>query len=224
MSPGFSSPSGFFSVTGRPAGTVTVCTSVGIYSVVALGLGILMGRTGLVSLGQIALLALAAWVAARLFFATGLPFPIVLLLAGLITTVLGTLVGLPALRLSGLYLALITLMLAGAITVVPIHSDCDPTSGPEMAAARIMPLVCAVSPESCPARIRRRSVAFSLTIRAWWATFAALGTRSVSSAMNDAPPTACSCPCWRSDSAKVTASTGVPRSIGWRRQRPSSKA
>jgi branched-chain amino acid transport system permease protein len=38
--------------------------------------------------------------------------------AGLITMVLGTLVGLPALRMSGLYLALITLMLAGAITVV----------------------------------------------------------------------------------------------------------
>ena len=86
--------------------------------IVALGLGILMGRVGLVSLGQIALLALGRWVAARLFFATGLPFPIVLLLAGLITMVLGTLVGLPALRLSGLYLALITLMLAGAITVV----------------------------------------------------------------------------------------------------------
>jgi branched-chain amino acid transport system permease protein len=94
-----------------------VCTSVAIYSVVALGLGILMGRTGLVSLGQIAILALGAWVAARLFFATGLPFPIVLLLSGLITMVLGTIVGLPALRLSGLYLALITLMLAGAITV-----------------------------------------------------------------------------------------------------------
>jgi branched-chain amino acid transport system permease protein len=94
-----------------------VCTAVAIYSVVALGLGILMGRTGLVSLGQIAILALAAWVAARLFFATGLPFPIVLILSGLITMVLGTLVGLPALRLSGLYLALITLMLAGAITV-----------------------------------------------------------------------------------------------------------
>jgi branched-chain amino acid transport system permease protein len=97
---------------------VTVCTSVAIYTIVALGLGILMGRTGLVSLGQIALLALAAWVGARLFFATGLPFPIVLLASGLITMVLGTLVGLPALRLSGLYLALITLMLAGAITVV----------------------------------------------------------------------------------------------------------
>src|SRR5689334_10038128 len=94
-----------------------VCTAVAIYSVVALGLGVLMGRTGLVSLGQIAMLALAAWVGARLFFATGLPFPIVLILSGLITMVLGTLVGLPALRLSGLYLALITLMLAGAITV-----------------------------------------------------------------------------------------------------------
>jgi branched-chain amino acid transport system permease protein len=77
-----------------------------------------MGRVGLVSLGQIAVLALGAWVAARLTYATGLPFPIVLLLSGLITIVLGTLVGLPALRLSGLYLALITLMLAGAITVV----------------------------------------------------------------------------------------------------------
>jgi branched-chain amino acid transport system permease protein len=86
--------------------------------VVALGLSLLMGRVGLVSLGQIAILALGAWVAARLDYGTGLPFPFVILIAGLITMVLGTTVGLPALRLSGLYLALITLMLAGAITVV----------------------------------------------------------------------------------------------------------
>lgn len=97
---------------------IDVLTAVAIYSVVACGLGILMGRVGLVSLGQISVLALGAWVAARLFYATSLPFPVVLLCAGLITGVLGTLVGLPALRLSGLYLALITLMLAGAITVV----------------------------------------------------------------------------------------------------------
>ncbi len=97
---------------------VSVTTQVAIFSVVALGLGLLIGRVGMVSLGQIAVLALGAWVGARLFFATGLPFPIVLLLTGLITMVLGTLVGLPALRMSGLYLALITLMLAGAITVV----------------------------------------------------------------------------------------------------------
>jgi branched-chain amino acid transport system permease protein len=92
-------------------------TQVAVYSIVALGLGLLVGRVGMVSLGQGAVLAMGAWVSARLLFATGLPFPIVLLAAGLITMVLGTLVGLPALRMSGLYLALITLMLAGAITV-----------------------------------------------------------------------------------------------------------
>jgi branched-chain amino acid transport system permease protein len=96
---------------------VDAFTQVTIYAIVTLGLGLLVGRVGMVSLGQGAVLALGAWVAARLLFATSLPFPIVLLGAGLITMVLGTLVGLPALRMSGLYLALITLMLAGAITV-----------------------------------------------------------------------------------------------------------
>jgi branched-chain amino acid transport system permease protein len=97
---------------------IDVFTASAIYAVVALGLSLLMGRVGLVSLGQIAIFALGAWVAARLNFGTSIPFPIVLLIAGLITTLLGTIVGLPALRLSGLYLALITLMLAGALTVV----------------------------------------------------------------------------------------------------------
>jgi branched-chain amino acid transport system permease protein len=108
---------------------ITVFTAAAIYSVVALGLGILMGRVGLISLGQIAVLGLGAWVAAKLLFATGLPFPIVLLLSGLITMVLGTIVGLPALRLGGLYLALITLMMAGAITVVLAATD-FPNGGP----------------------------------------------------------------------------------------------
>jgi branched-chain amino acid transport system permease protein len=97
---------------------IDALTQVAIYSIVALGLGLLVGRVGLVSLGQAAVLALGAWVAARLLFATSLPFELVLLASGMITMVLGTLVGLPALRMSGLYLALITLMLAGAITVV----------------------------------------------------------------------------------------------------------
>jgi branched-chain amino acid transport system permease protein len=92
-------------------------TQVAIYSIVTLGLALLVGRVGMVSLGQGAVLAMGAWVGARLLFATSLPFPVVILAAGLITMVLGTLVGLPALRMSGLYLALITLMLAGAITV-----------------------------------------------------------------------------------------------------------
>jgi len=97
---------------------IDAMTQVAVYSVVALGLGVLVGRVGLVSLGQVAVLTIGAWVAARLLFATTQPYPLVLLEAGVITMVLGTLIGLPALRLRGLYLALITLMLAGALTVV----------------------------------------------------------------------------------------------------------
>ncbi|MGH2850382.1 MAG: branched-chain amino acid ABC transporter permease [Solirubrobacteraceae bacterium] len=97
---------------------IDTATAAVIFAVAALGLGVLVGRVGMVSLGQVAVLGLGGWVAARLLFATALPYPIVLIMAGLITMVIGTLIGLPALRVSGLYLALVTLMLAGAISVV----------------------------------------------------------------------------------------------------------
>ena len=97
---------------------IDTSTTAVIYAIVALGVGLLVGRVGMVSLGQVAVLALGAWVGAKFCLATTLPYPIVLLLSGLITMVLGVLIGLPALRVSGLYLALVTLMLAGAITVV----------------------------------------------------------------------------------------------------------
>lgn len=97
---------------------IKILTAAAIYSVTALGLGLLYGRVGMVSLCQIALLAVGAWTATRVLYATGLPFPIVLVIAGLVTGVMGTVVGLPALRISGLHLALITLMFAGAITLV----------------------------------------------------------------------------------------------------------
>jgi branched-chain amino acid transport system permease protein len=94
-----------------------IATTVAIYSIVTLSLALLVGRVGMVSLGQIALLAVGGWVALRLGYGTPLPFPLLLLATGLITSAVGTLIGLPALRLSGLHLALITLMAAAAITV-----------------------------------------------------------------------------------------------------------
>jgi len=97
---------------------INTFTSVAIYSVVAAGLVVLYGRVGMISLGQIAILAIGTWIATRLSFATDLPFPVLLLVTGAITCVIGVLIGLPALRLSGLYLALITLMAAGAVNVV----------------------------------------------------------------------------------------------------------
>ena len=125
----------------------------------------------MVSLGQGAVLALGAWVAARILFATALPFPIVLLAAGLITMVLGTLVGLPALRMSGLYLALITLMLAGAITVAlarhqlpqrrqrlhrlqrrTVHIPADPPAGDRHLRPGVLPLLGGRRDPDVPAR------------------------------------------------------------------------
>jgi branched-chain amino acid transport system permease protein len=98
---------------------IKTLTAVAIYAVVAAGLVTLYGRVGMISLGQIALLAVGTWTATRISFAIdGLPFPIVLLVTGAITCVVGVVIGLPALRLSGLYLALITLMAAGAVNVV----------------------------------------------------------------------------------------------------------
>src|SRR5689334_3126743 len=97
--------------------TVTM-TQVAIYSIVTLGLGLLVGRVGLYSLGQGAILQIGAWTAARLLFATAQPIPVVTIEAGLVTMAIGGLIGLPAIRLRGLYLALITLMMAGAFTVV----------------------------------------------------------------------------------------------------------
>ena len=49
---------------------VKTFTSVAIYSVVAAGLGVLYGRVGMISLGQIALLAIGTWTATRLNYAT----------------------------------------------------------------------------------------------------------------------------------------------------------
>jgi branched-chain amino acid transport system permease protein len=122
-----------FAVLALPALVSTfwlqISTSVAIYSIVALGLALLIGRVGLISLNQIALLAVGGWVALRLGFATPLPFPVLLLATGVITGVIGTLIGLPALRLSGLYLALITLMAAAAITLA-LQATNFPNGGP----------------------------------------------------------------------------------------------
>jgi branched-chain amino acid transport system permease protein len=97
--------------------TVTM-TQVAIYAIVTLGLGLLVGRVGLYSLGQLAVLTIGAWVGARLLFATSQPYILVIIEAGLVTMIIGSLITLPALRLRGLYLALITLMLAGGVSVI----------------------------------------------------------------------------------------------------------
>jgi branched-chain amino acid transport system permease protein len=93
-------------------------TQMAVFSVVASSAGLLYGRVGLVSLGQVAAYGIGCWVTIRLSFATSLPFPVLLILGGIVAAFIGVMIGLPALRVSGLYLALVTLMLAAAMEIV----------------------------------------------------------------------------------------------------------
>lgn len=92
-------------------------TVAALYAIVGLSLLVLTGWGGLVSLGQFALAAVGAWVAAVL----GLPLPLALLIGGAAGALTAVLVGLPALKLRGLYLAVTTLAFALATTVLLLN-------------------------------------------------------------------------------------------------------
>lgn len=83
-------------------------TFVLIYSIVGLGLMLLAGFTGLFSLGHAAFLGVGAYAQAVMVNA-GVPFPIALAGAGLLSAAVGVVVGLPALRVKGIYLGMATL-------------------------------------------------------------------------------------------------------------------
>ncbi len=83
-------------------------TFVLIYAIVGLGLMLLAGFTGLFSLGHAAFLGVGAYTQAVLVNA-GFPFPLALACAGLLSAAVGMVVGLPALRVKGIYLGMATL-------------------------------------------------------------------------------------------------------------------
>src|SRR5438874_10914356 len=80
-----------------------------IYSVVAIALRILIGHTGQISLGHAGFFAIGAYASALLTLRLGLPFVLAVLIAGAVSAAIGFLLGLPALRLTGPYLAVTTL-------------------------------------------------------------------------------------------------------------------
>ena len=83
-------------------------TFVLIYAIVGLGLMLLAGFTGLFSLGHAAFLGVGAYTQAVMVNA-GLPFPLALACAALLSAAVGMVVGLPALRVKGIYLGMATL-------------------------------------------------------------------------------------------------------------------
>lgn len=105
-------------------------TRVLIFAIAVLGLGLLTGFNGQISLGHGAFFAIGAYTAAVLVVKAGWPFLLVVPPALLITFALGYGVGIPALRLHGLYLALVTLALA--VVTPPILKRFDGITGGSM--------------------------------------------------------------------------------------------
>jgi branched-chain amino acid transport system permease protein len=96
---------------GASGSTVQIAGLIAIYAISALGLDWLMGRVGQVSVGNPAFMALGAYTTALVAPRSYAPFPVPLIAAGVVGGVVGLIIGLPALRFRGLYLALATLAL-----------------------------------------------------------------------------------------------------------------
>ena len=93
-----------------------------IYAVAVLGLGILLGFTGQMSLAQAAFFGIGAYASALLSLDFNLPFWIALPSAVLVTAAIGAAVGFPCLRLSGHYLALATIGFGIIVQLVFINA------------------------------------------------------------------------------------------------------
>lgn len=96
---------------------LTMLNLMALNIIVALGLNLLVGNTGQISLGHAGFVAIGAYTAA-LLLQWGVPFILTLIAAGVITALIGAFLGLPSLRLEGPYLAIVTLGFGLAVMVI----------------------------------------------------------------------------------------------------------
>jgi branched-chain amino acid transport system permease protein len=102
-------------------------TGMLIWAIAGMGLMIMVGQTGQVSLGHAAFLAIGAYAALILQTRAGLPFPLAFPLAGVIAGAAGALLALPTTRLHGIYLAIATL--AFAVLIEDLIIMAEPLTG-----------------------------------------------------------------------------------------------
>lgn len=106
-----------------------VAVLVGIYSILGLGLSIVIGQAGLLDLGYIAFYAIGAYWTALLSTHFGVSFWVLLPTGAALAAVFGILLGYPTLRLSGDYLAIVTLGF-GEIIRITLNNWRALTNGP----------------------------------------------------------------------------------------------
>lgn len=110
-----------------PTYYVSLATLAGIAAIGAIGLNILTGFTGQISIGVGAFLGVGAYTSAYLTTSLGVPFWIALPVSGLVTAGIGALFGIPSLRLKGLYLAMATL--AAQVIILFVINRWDSVTG-----------------------------------------------------------------------------------------------
>lgn len=96
---------------------------VAINAVIAVGLNLLVGYTGQISLGHAGFVAIGAYTAGILAVRLQLPWPLAMLGGGIVAAGFGFLVGIPALRLTGPYLTIATLGFGIAVNQVLTNWD-----------------------------------------------------------------------------------------------------
>jgi branched-chain amino acid transport system permease protein len=105
----------------------TVVFSIGVNAMLALSIYITLS-CGLLSLANAAFMGIGAYAASLVTMHTGLPFGVALALAGLLPALVALIIGIPTLRLSGVYLAMATLGFGEVVRVVILNLDF--TGGP----------------------------------------------------------------------------------------------
>jgi len=101
--------------------TTRILTMGGVNAIMAMSVNMIVGITGQLSLGQAGFLAIGAYSCIFFNIDLGLPLPVAALCAVLVTTFAGFLIGFPVLKLSGDYLAIVTLGFGEIIRVVFIN-------------------------------------------------------------------------------------------------------
>lgn len=100
-----------------------ILVNIGIAIILALGLNVITGITGQLSLGHAAFMSIGAFASAIITIRYSIPFGLNLMLSGLFAALIGALIGFPILRLTGDYLAICTLGFAEIVKVVFLNLD-----------------------------------------------------------------------------------------------------
>ena len=98
---------------------ITICINI----MLAVSLHIVIGVTGQFSIGHAGFMAVGAYISTIVTMKLGWPFPVAILLAGLVAAFAGLLVGVPSLRLKGDYLAIATLGFAEIIRILFLNIE-----------------------------------------------------------------------------------------------------